>query len=165
MAYIGLLSDTHGIFDDKLKDFFKDVDEIWHAGDFGNVEVSDKISSFKPVRGVYGNCDGQEIRRIHPYIQNFELEGMKFLMMHIGGYLGRYQYSALQLINAHRPNVFICGHSHILRVMNDKKNNIITINPGAAGIQGIHTVRTAVRFKVERGALHDLEVGEWGKKL
>ncbi|MEN6619243.1 MAG: metallophosphoesterase family protein [Rikenellaceae bacterium] len=163
MAYIGLLSDTHTLFDDSLTNFFKDVDEIWHAGDFGSIEVSDKISSFKPLRGVYGNCDGYEIRLIHPYIQNFEIEGMKFLMMHIGGYPRHYHSSALQMIHAHRPDVFICGHSHILRVINDKENNMITINPGAAGIQGFHTVRTAVRFKVEGGALHDLEVGEWKK--
>lgn len=165
MAFIGLLSDTHGIFDDKLRDFFRDVDEIWHAGDFGSVEVSDRISSLKSLKGVYGNCDGQEIRRIHPYVQSFELEGMKFLMTHIGGYSGRYHYNAIQLINAHTPNVFICGHSHILKIANDKKSNIITINPGAAGVQGFHEVRTALRFRVEDGALHDMEVGEWAKRL
>jgi len=161
MALIGLLSDTHCIFDNKLQEFFKDVNEIWHAGDFGNVAVSDAISSMKPLKGVYGNCDGQDIRLIHPYIQLFELEGLRFLMMHIGGYPGRYDYRALQLITAHRPNVFICGHSHILKVVNDKKNNLICINPGAAGLQGFHTVRTAIRFRVENGALHDMEVGEW----
>lgn len=161
MAMIGLLSDTHCVFDNKLREFFKDVNEIWHAGDFGNAEVSDAISSMKPLKGVYGNCDGQDIRLIHPYIQLFELEGLRFLMMHIGGYPGRYDYRALQLITAHRPDVFICGHSHILKVVNDKKNNLICINPGAAGLQGFHTVRTAIRFRVENGALHDMEVGEW----
>lgn len=165
MAYIGLLSDTHKVFDDTLTDFFKDVDQIWHAGDFGNIAVSDKISAFKPFKGVFGNCDGNEIRLIHPYIQLFDLEGMKFLMMHIGGYPGHYHYNALQLINAHKPDVFICGHSHILKVINDKANNLITINPGAAGIEGFHEVRTALRFKVSGGALHDLEVGEWKKRL
>lgn len=161
MALIGLLSDTHCVFDNKLQEFFKDVDEIWHAGDFGNTEVSDAISSMKSLKGVYGNCDGQDIRLIHPYIQLFEMEGLRFLMMHIGGYPGRYDYRALQLITAHRPDVFICGHSHILKVVNDKKNNLICINPGAAGLQGFHTVRTAIRFRVENGALHDMEVGEW----
>jgi hypothetical protein len=165
MAFIGLLSDTHGIFDHKLENFFKDVDEIWHAGDFGNVAVSDKISSLKPLKGVYGNCDDQEIRRIHPYIQSFELEGMKFLIMHIGGYSGYYHNNAIKLISSHLPDVFICGHSHILKIMNDKKNNLISINPGAAGIQGFHEVRTAVRFKVEKGALLEMEVGEWSKRL
>lgn len=164
MAYIGLLSDTHTFFDNSLMNFFKDVDEIWHAGDFGSIEVSDRISSLKPLKGVYGNCDGTGIRLIHPYIQVFDLEGLKFLMMHIGGYPNHYQYNALQLIQAHRPDVFICGHSHILKVMNDKTNNMMTINPGAAGIQGLHNVRTAVRFRVEGGALHDLEVGEWAKR-
>jgi uncharacterized protein len=165
MAFIGLLSDTHGIFDNKLRDFFQGVDEIWHAGDFGNVEVSDKITSFKSLKGVYGNCDGQDIRLIHPYIQSFELEKMKFLIMHIGGYPGHYHYNAIQLINSHLPDVFICGHSHILKIANDKKNNLITINPGAAGIQGFHEVRTAVRFKVEKGALLEMEVGEWSKRI
>jgi len=137
------------------------VDEIWHAGDFGNVEASDAISAFKPLKGVYGNCDGQDIRLTHPYIQLFEMERLKFLMMHIGGHPGRYDYRSQQLIDAHRPDVFICGHSHILRIINDKKRNLIYINPGAAGLQGFHPVRTAVRFKVEDGALHDMEVGEW----
>jgi uncharacterized protein len=163
MALIGLLSDTHCAFDNKLREFFKDVDEIWHAGDFGNAEVSDSISSMKPLKGVYGNCDGQDIRLVHPYIQLFELEGLRFLMMHIGGYPGRYDYRAQQLITAHRPDIFICGHSHILKVVNDKKNNLICINPGAAGLQGFHTVRTAIRFRVENGALHDMEVGEWAR--
>jgi len=161
MAIIGLLSDTHGYYDQKLASFFEGTHEIWHAGDFGNREVSDAISSQKKLRGVYGNCDGQDIRTIHPYIQNFQLEGMRFLMMHIGGYPGRYDYRALQLINAHRPDVFICGHSHILKVINDKANNLLCINPGAAGIQGFHAVRTAIRFKVEEGAIRELEVGEW----
>ena len=161
MALIGLLSDTHCTFDDGLSSFFEGVDEIWHAGDFGNVAVSDAISAIKPLRGVHGNCDGAEIRLIHPYIQLFELEGLKFLMIHIGGYPGKYDYRALQLIHAHRPDVFICGHSHILKVANDKSLNMMCINPGAAGYQGFQNVRTAIRFRVENGALHDMEVGEW----
>lgn len=161
MALIGLLSDTHCHFDSKLAEFFKDRDEIWHAGDFGNRAVSDAITAIKPIRGVYGNCDGTDIRELHPYLQIFNLEGMKFLMMHIGGYPGRYDYRALQLITAHKPDVFICGHSHILKIVNDKVNNLICINPGAAGYQGFQTVRTALRFKVENGALHNMEVGEW----
>lgn len=164
MPYIGLLSDTHTIFDDKLRDFFKDVDEIWHAGDFGNREVSDLISSLKPLKGVYGNCDGNDIRLIHPYVQIMDVSGMKVLMMHIGGYPGRYDYKAIQLIEAHRPNIFICGHSHILKVINDKKYNMLTINPGAAGIQGFHNVRTAVRFRIENGTISEMEVGEWKKQ-
>ncbi len=161
MPLIGLLSDTHCYYDKKIAEFFKETDEIWHAGDFGNAEVSKTISASKKLRGVYGNCDGTDIRLIHPYIQLFEMEGLKFLMMHIGGYPGRYDYRAQQLITAHSPDVFICGHSHILKVVNDKKNNLICINPGAAGIQGFHQVRTAIRFNVQDGALHNMEVAEW----
>jgi hypothetical protein len=164
MVRIGLLSDTHCSFDHCLEDFFKDVDEIWHAGDFGNIEVSDKISAIKPLKGVYGNCDGKDIRLVHPYIQCFEIEGLKFLMTHIGGFPRYYDPNALKLINAHRPNVCICGHSHILRVINDKQKGFILMNPGAAGSYGIHNVRTALRFRVENGALYDMEVGEWPKK-
>lgn len=163
MPIIGLLSDTHCHYDNKIASFFKETDEVWHAGDFGNAEVSDLISSQKKLRGVYGNCDGTEIRQIHPYIQLFTMEGLKFLMIHIGGYPGRYDYRALQLITAHRPDVFICGHSHILKIINDKTNNLICINPGAAGFQGFHKVRTALRFRVSNGALHDMEVAEWDR--
>lgn len=163
MKFIGLLSDTHCYFDDKLREFFAEVDEIWHAGDFGSVETSDLIASFKPLKGVYGNCDDSKVRLIHPYIQAIECEGMKFLMVHIGGYPGRYDYKALQLITAYTPDVFICGHSHILKIVNDKKYNMLTINPGAAGIQGFHNVRTALRFKVDNGNISDMEVGEWDR--
>ncbi|MPM32521.1 hypothetical protein SDC9_79084 [bioreactor metagenome] len=121
------------------------------------------IASFKPLKGVYGNCDDSKVRLIHPYIQAIECEGMKFLMVHIGGYPGRYDYKALQLITAYTPNVFICGHSHILKIVNDKKYNMLTINPGAAGIQGFHNVRTALRFKVDNGNISDMEVGEWDR--
>jgi putative phosphoesterase len=164
MAYIGLLSDTHGIFDNALAAFLKDVDEVWHAGDFGSTEVSGRIAAMKPLKGVYGNCDGQGIRLIHPHIQNFEIEGLRFLMIHIGGYPRSYDPSALRLINAYKPDVFICGHSHILKVVKDTTKNMMVINPGAAGLQGIHTLRTALRFRVENGALHDMEVGEWPKR-
>ena len=127
--------------------------------------MSDRISAFKPLKGVYGNCDGTDIRLVHPYIQLMEVEGMKVLMMHIGGYPGRYDYRALQLITAHTPDIFICGHSHILKVMNDKKYNMLTINPGAAGVQGFHNVRTALRFRIENGTISDMEVGEWEKRI
>ena len=165
MAYIGLISDTHGVFDDKLKKFLEPVDEIWHAGDFGNIETADAIAAFKPLRGVYGNCDDQKVRLAHPYVQFFELEGKRILMMHIGGYPGRYDFKAFQLINAHLPDIFICGHSHILKVINDTKYRVLTINPGAAGIQGFHNVRTALRFRIENGTIKDMEVGEWERKL
>jgi len=164
MRYIGLLSDTHCFIDDKLRKFLDPVDEIWHAGDFGNLEALEELEKLgKPVKGVYGNCDGTDIRERVPYIQIMQVEKMKVLMMHIGGYPGRYDYRALQLIEAHRPNVFICGHSHILKVINDKRRDMMTINPGAAGIYGWHKVRTAVRFHIEGDKLVDMEVGEWQK--
>lgn len=165
MTYIGLLSDTHCIFDDALRKFFEPVDEIWHAGDFGNIETLDAIAGFKPLKGVYGNCDDKSVRAAVPPVQWFEVGGMKVLMMHIGGYPGRYDYKAIQLIYAHRPDIFICGHSHILKVINDRKLNMLTINPGAAGIQGFHNVRTALRFRIEEGNIKDMEVGEWPRIL
>jgi uncharacterized protein len=163
MRYIGLLSDTHSHFDDGLAAFFKPVDEIWHAGDFGNLETAQKIAKLKPLKGVYGNCDDTKIREYHPYIQLFQCENVKVLMMHIGGYPGRYDFKALQLIEAHRPNLFVCGHSHILKIINDKKYNMLTINPGAAGLQGFHLVRTALRFRIDGERIYDMEVGEWEK--
>lgn len=165
MSYIGLISDTHGVFDDKLKRFLEPVDVIWHAGDFGNIETVDAIAAFKPLVGVHGNCDDTKIRLCQPFTQILLVEGMKIVMTHIGGYPGRYDWKALQLIQAHRPDIFICGHSHILKVMNDKKMNMLTINPGAAGIQGFHQVRTALRFKIEAGIIQDMEVGEWERTL
>ena len=164
MRYIGLLSDTHSFIDDKLRKFLAPVDEIWHAGDFGNLEVLDELEKLgKPVKGVYGNCDGTDIRERAPYIQIMQVEKMKILMMHIGGYPGHYDYRALKLIEAHRPNVFICGHSHILKVIHDKRRDMMTINPGAAGIYGWHKVRTAVRFHIDGDKIVDMEVGEWQK--
>lgn len=163
--FIGVISDTHKYFDENLKNFLKDVDLVLHAGDFGNIETANKIADFKPLKGVYGNCDGTDIREYHPYIQVLDIEGIKILMMHIGGYPGRYDYRAMQLINAHRPDIFICGHSHILKVIYDNKFNCLTINPGAAGIEGFHVVRTAIRFHIDEGKIHDMEIGEWPKKV
>jgi putative phosphoesterase len=163
MKYIGLISDTHCTFDDKLREFLEPVDEVWHAGDFGDLETLSAIAHFKPLKGVYGNCDGTSIRQRVPYTQVFECEGLKVLMMHIGGYPGRYDFKAFELINAHLPNLFICGHSHILKVMNDKKYDMMTINPGAAGNSGFHYVRTALRFKIDAGKIISMEVGEWDR--
>lgn len=158
--FIGLLSDTHGTFDDPLRSFFSEVDQVWHAGDFGNMENADAVATFKPLIGVYGNCDDHRVRTVYPYMQCFEIEEMKVLMLHIGGYPGRYDPKALPLIIAHQPNLFITGHSHILKVMTDKKRQLLHINPGAAGNFGMHTSRTAVRFRVCAGKIFDLEVWE-----
>ena len=159
--YIGIISDTHCWFDDPLKKFLEPVDEIWHAGDFGNEETLLQIADFKPLKGVYGNCDGTQVRGRVPYTQFFECGGKRVLMMHIGGYPGRYDYKAFQLINAHLPDIFVCGHSHILKVIFDKKYNMLTVNPGAAGIFGFHQVRTAIRVHIDDGNIHGMEIGEW----
>lgn len=158
--YIGLISDTHGVFDKPFMEFLEPVDEIWHAGDFGNLAVAESIAAFKPLKGVYGNCDGMDIRMDYPLFQLFMCEGMKVLMTHIGGYPGRYDPRARALIDEHRPDLFVCGHSHILKVVNDTKRNMLVINPGAEGQQGFHTVRTALRFRIENADIRDMEVFE-----
>ena len=163
--YIGLISDTHGTFDAPLMKFLQPVDEIWHAGDFGSLETAQKISAFKPLIGVYGNCDGQDIRFGYPLYQVFDCEGLKVLMTHIGGYPGHYDRRALALIDEYRPDIFVCGHSHILKVMDDGKRGFMMINPGAAGQYGFHTVRTALRFHIDEGKMHDMEVCKLEKKL
>ncbi len=165
MAYIGLISDTHCTFDAPLKEFLKGVDTIWHAGDFGNIETVDAIAAFKPLIGAYGNCDPYVVRLVHPVMRFFSVDGMKVLITHIGGYPGHYDKYALSLINSYKPDIFVCGHSHILKVVNDKLHNMMVINPGAAGIQGFHQVRTALRFHIENGSIKDMEVGEWERKL
>lgn len=159
--YVGIISDTHGIFDDKLKAFLDPVDVIWHAGDFGTIAVADQLAAFKPLIGVHGNCDGIETRVSYPLSQVFEAEELKVAMTHIGGFPGKYDYDAFCLIARQRPDIFVCGHSHILRVIRDNKFNMLTINPGAAGLQGIHKVRTAIRVHIDGKEMHDMEVGEW----
>ena len=159
--YIGLLSDTHGVFSRQFKDFFEPVDQIWHAGDFGGgMELAEEIGRFKPLVGVAGNCDNHDLRFIHPLHRFFECEGMKVLMTHIGGYPGRYDPRARELIDRYHPDIFICGHSHILKVVRDNRRDMLVINPGAAGIQGFHIVRTALRFHIDNGQVHGMEVFE-----
>ena len=164
--YIGLISDTHGVFDDAFREFFEPVEVIWHAGDWGgDISFAEDIAAFKPVVGVYGNCDGSSIRYQYPEAQVLKLQGLTVLMTHIGGSPGHYYPSAQALIERHKPDVFICGHSHILKVMRDDKYSLLYINPGAAGLQGWQLVRTALRFKIEEGAVKDMEVFEYPKKL
>lgn len=161
MRYIGLISDTHGVFSEEFRAFLEPVDEVWHAGDFGGgLELAAEIAAFKPLLGVAGNCDNHDLRYTHPLHRFFECEGLKILMTHIGGYPGRYDARARQLIDTYRPDIFICGHSHILKVVRDSKRNMLVINPGAAGIQGIHLVRTALRFRLSEGKISDMEVYE-----
>lgn len=166
MKKIGLLSDTHSWLDPQIFEYFKNCDEIWHAGDFGNVIISDQLSSFKPLRGVYGNVDGAEIRKIHPLHNRFIIEGVDVWIIHIGGYPGRYSLNINNEIKTNPPGLFITGHSHILKVMRDNKlKNMLHINPGAAGKEGFHKVRTAVRFAIDKGIIKNLEVIELGKRF
>ncbi len=159
--FIGLISDTHGVFDEPFRDFLAPVDQIWHAGDFGGgLDLAAGIAAFKPLVGVAGNCDNYDLRYTHPLHRFFECEGMKVLMTHIGGYPGKYDPRTRKLIDEFRPDIFVCGHSHILKVVRDTRRNMLVINPGAAGIQGFHIVRTALRFHIENGALKDMEVFE-----
>ena len=164
IMFIGLISDTHGIFDEPFRQFLEPVDEIWHAGDFGGIQTAEAIAAFKPLKGVYGNCDGYDVRLDYPLYQLFDCEGMKVLMIHIGGYPGRYDSRARALIDEFRPDLFVCGHSHILKVVNDVKRNMLVMNPGAAGIQGFHIVRTALRFRIGEADIRGLEVFELDRK-
>ncbi len=159
--YIGLISDTHGVFSREFKDFFAEVDQIWHAGDFGGgMDLAEEIAAYKPLVGVAGNCDNHSLRYTHPQHRFFECEGVKVLMTHIGGYPGRYDSRARELIDTYKPDLFVCGHSHILKVVRDTKRNMLVVNPGAAGIQGFHLVRTALRFRIDQGRIHSMEVFE-----
>ncbi|MHA6248033.1 metallophosphoesterase family protein [Pontibacter sp. CAU 1760] len=165
MRKIGLLSDTHSYLDDQILRLLSDRDEIWHAGDFGTAEVSERLSAIAPLRGVYGNIDGADVRQLYPKVERFAVEGLDVLMTHIGGYPGKYHPDVRELIKANPPQLYITGHSHILKVMPDKKlGNLLHINPGAAGKHGFHKVRTMVRFAIENGKIQDLQVIELGKR-
>ena len=162
MKRIGLLSDTHGYLDPGILKHFENCDEVWHAGDFGDETVSVTLSKFKTFRGVYGNIDGTTIRQIHPLNQIFECEGVKVFITHIGGYPGNYYPEANKKIIDLNPDLFICGHSHILKVMPDKKNNLLHMNPGAAGKHGFHKIRTILRFQIHESKISNLEAIELG---
>jgi putative phosphoesterase len=157
---IGLLSDTHGFLPERLFIFFEKVDEIWHAGDIGTMDVADRLANFKPFRAVYGNIDSQEIRSVYPQHQRFLCEGTEVWMTHIGGYPGRYDRFVKPEIFLNPPKLFISGHSHILKVINDHKLGLLHINPGAAGYYGFHKVCTAVRFIIDGEEIKDLEIWE-----
>ncbi len=160
MLRIGLLSDTHGYWDEKYVKYFENCDEVWHAGDIGSMELVQKFQSFRPFRAVYGNIDGQDIRRLFPQTLRFQVEGAEVLIKHIGGYPGNYDSSVRGSLLVSPPKLFISGHSHILKVKYDKTLDMLHINPGAAGIYGFHKVRTLVRFSVDNGVFKDLEVIE-----
>ncbi len=160
MKRIGLLSDTHGYCDTRYEKYFAECDEIWHAGDIGSCEVLDYLESIRPVRAVYGNIDGQDIRIRTAKSLRFTIEDADVWMIHIGGYPGRYAREVIPEIYRNPPKLFISGHSHILKVMYDKTLGCLHINPGAAGLYGFHKARTLVRFSIEHGNFSDLEVIE-----
>lgn len=160
MKRIGLLSDTHAYWDDRYIKYFDECDEIWHAGDIGSLEILDRLQSLKTFRGVYGNIDGQDIRKILPETNFFEIENTKVMIKHIGGYPGKYAPMVKSTLIDRNPKLFISGHSHILKVMFDKELGILHINPGAAGKYGFHKERTLVRFCIDNGSFSDLEVIE-----
>jgi len=164
MKQIGLLSDTHSYWDERFNQYFADCDEIWHAGDMGSLDVIERLNKICPVRAVYGNIDGQDIRTVFPEVNRFTIENTTVLMKHIGGYPGKYDKSVKHLLLEEPPQLFISGHSHILKVLFDKKLNLLHINPGAAGKYGFHTIRTIVRFKIDNGNFTDLEVIELSDK-
>ncbi len=160
MKRIGLLSDTHGWLNPAVFEFFKDCDEIWHVGDIGGTDVADKLLAFKPLRAVYGNIDDNKIRLMFNRINIFTIENVKVMMTHIGGYPGRYEPGIKQLIIKEKPDIFISGHSHILKVMNDKELNLLHINPGAAGNSGFHKVITMLRFQIDGSEIKNMELYE-----
>ena len=160
MKRIGLISDTHGTFDQPLKEFLRDVDEIWHAGDIGSPALADEITAFKPLRAVYGNIDGGVMRRMFNEVLTFRCEDVTVVMTHIGGYPRHYSPRAVKAIQSLRPKLFISGHSHILKVIYDNLYDLLHLNPGAAGIYGFHKIRTAIRFEIDGSDIRNMEIWE-----
>ncbi|MFC2120605.1 metallophosphoesterase family protein [Bacteroidota bacterium] len=160
MNKIGLLSDTHGYIDKKIINFFSNCTEIWHAGDIGNIGIVDELSKICTFRGVHGNSDGNDVRVEYKKHNRFLCEDIDVWITHIGGYPGNYSAEVKSSIFIKPPKLFISGHSHILKVMNDKKLKLLHINPGAAGNQGIHSIRTAVRFNIDKNNISELEILE-----
>ena len=165
MKKIGLISDTHAYLEEKVFDHFSDCDEIWHAGDFGTLEVAKKLQALKPLRGVFGNIDSKEIRMEFPEKILFEVEGFKVLIIHIAGIPPNYTPAVKALINSENPDIIICGHSHILRVLSDKtRKKLLYINPGAEGKQGFHKIRTIMKFDLNKKKIENMKVIELGKR-
>lgn len=165
MKKIVLLSDTHGYIDEHILKFCREADEIWHGGDWGQ-DVNEKLETLKkPIQGVYGNIDGQKIRAIYPEICRFECEGIRVFIKHIGGYPGHYAAGVKTDLIKEKPDLFITGHSHILKVMRDNAiPGLLHVNPGAAGISGFHKMRTMVNFKIDNGKIFDMNVIELGSR-
>lgn len=164
MKKILLLSDTHSHIDERILSYAAQADEIWHAGDIGSLNVTDTLQKIKPLRAVFGNIDDAQARSEFPENNRFTCEGVDVLMTHIGGYPGKYNAKIRNLLLENPPKIFICGHSHILKVHYDKSLNCLHLNPGAAGIYGFHQVRTMLRFVLDQGEIKQLEIIELGKK-
>ena len=164
MKKILLLSDTHGHLDDKIIKYVNQADEVWHAGDIGKKEIINYLTEIKPLKAVFGNIDDKEIRLITKEFLYFNYEKNKVLITHIAGYPGKYNKNVNRLISIYEPNILVCGHSHILKVMYDKKNKHLHLNPGAAGISGFHNIRTMLRFKLDSDKIKELEIIELGKR-
>jgi hypothetical protein len=164
MVHIGLLSDNHGYWPQEIEKYFENVDEIWHAGDIGSIEILDRLEKFKPCRAVWGNIDGHQIRQRIPERLSFQVEDCKVAMIHIGGYPPKYNKSTLDWLEKERPHLFISGHSHILKVIKDPALNLLHLNPGACGQQGWHQVKTIMRLSIDHSSVKNLEVLELGKR-
>lgn len=164
MIKILLLSDTHSHIDDTIVKYVNQADEVWHAGDIGSLVVTDKIKSIKPLRVVFGNIDDDKARMEFPLHNRFMCEGVDVWITHIGGYPGKYNQTIREELRTNPPKLFICGHSHILKVQFDKSLNLLHMNPGAAGISGFHQIRTMLRFEIDGDKISNLEVIEIGKK-
>jgi putative phosphoesterase len=162
---IGVVSDTHGYLDQNILNYLSECDEVWHAGDWGTIDISDKLKALKKVRGVWGNIDGRELRISYPENNLFECEGIKVLITHIAGYPGKYTTRVKKLIQVHKPGIVVCGHSHILKVIFDIGFNHLHLNPGASGIIGFHQVRTLLRFTIDKSRPKELEIVELGKRF
>ena len=160
MTRIGVLSDTHGLLDERVIEHFKSVDEIWHAGDIGTADVLQRLREFKPTRAVYGNCDYGDVRATLSEFYRFRVEQVDVLLTHIGGYPGNYNPLARHKFEANPPKIFVCGHSHILKVQYDPYYRMLCLNPGAAGKYGFHTVQTLLRFCIDGEDVKDMEVIE-----
>ena len=162
MKRIGLLSDTHGDLPEALFSFFGACDEIWHAGDIGDAGTAERLAAFKPLRAVYGNIDTRDVRAVYPLHQRFLCEGTEVWITHIGGYPGNYDRSVMEELRSRPPKLFICGHSHILKIIYDKKLDLLHLNPGAAGRKGFHNMQTALRFVIDGTDIREMEI--WQKE-
>ena len=161
---VGLLADTHDFLDENIFKYFEECDEIWHAGDIGSMDIVNQLSGFKALRAVYGNIDGSSLRHKYPEELIFEIEGLKILIIHIGGYPPKYTKSIRSRLDEVNPGLFICGHSHMAKIISDPERKLLHINPGAAGRQGFHHLRSIVRFSIQGGKIQDIQLIELGKR-